>query len=346
MKLFFKVNIFLIFSLFLFACDKPQTKVNYQKPYLDITYKDDNQPLAIKMVDYQSKKSINIDAHNFSVLMPSYLNPYNNDYLLTSRFNCEILVVNKDGSSHLFNPCQQVDLKGDANINDGVYYNEKYLVVTFNIGFNKYQKNYDYALGIFNHDYQLVDFLEFDQQPYLFNLENDQLYFTSMSSLYSGFDLINEYNIKSKKLKQTKTKFKDIKDMFVINNNIYLLNENCQLYLNDRLLVKVSERCANIQNKYLYQKDNKIIYNLLAFSQDSDQPNDIYLEISKNNPYKVKVVKDLLCLANNAWYSPEGKYCLNKDNQIIFNDFQGKIKLLDIIKSNGKHQEYGFFNWE
>lgn len=343
MKLF-RFNFLLILTLFLFACDNKQTLVNYQKPYLDITYQDINQPLNIKMVDYQTNNSVDIDAHNFTTLMPSYLDPYNDDYLLIGRFNCEILVINKNSSSHIFNPCQQVNLKKDANINDGVYYNEKYLLVTFNIGFNENNKHYDYAVGIFNHDYKLIDFLEFKQQPYLFNLVGDKLYFTSMESLYSGFNIINNYDIKTKKLVETKTNYKDIKDLFIVDNNIYVLNEKCDLYLNNKKLLNVSERCANIQNKYQYQNKDNVIYNLLGFTSKSDQPYDLTLEISKNNSEQVKVVQDQLCQANKAWYSPQGKYCATNNNKVAFNDYQNTAQILDI--NNKQYQEFGFYNWK
>lgn len=344
MNIFFKCFVFLILCFFLSAC-QTDTEVNYQKPYLEITYHDRNDPIKIMMKDYASKQSKEINSQGMNELMPSYLNPFNNDYILTSRLSCDMLLINVNGLSKLFNPCKAANVSDNSSLNDGVYYSRRYLLITFNQGFADNRKEYNYTLGIFNHQYQLIDTIKLKQQPYFFNIDDNNLYFITTESLYSGFNILNTYSIKNKTLKTNKLNQKETKDFFIANNHQFMINENCQLLFNDVNILNISSRCSSVQPNYNYYLQNNLIHNIFIFSKDSDEPQYAFLKINLNNPQESEVRYDNYCLNNQAWYSPQGKYCLNKKGSITFNNYKHTPIELNIKPAPGINTSYGFFNW-
>lgn len=345
-KHFRVIVVLLLFSLILSSCQKKAELVNYQKPYLEITYKSRNDKVNIIMHDYETKQSKAIESFGLHEIMPSSLNPTNNDYLISSRVSCDILIILKNGSSKLFNPCKLARVPDNASLNDGIYYSNKYILITFNQGFDSNGKNYNYTLGIFNHKYQLVDTIKLKQQPYFFNLTDNTLYFITMENLFSGFNILNTYDITNKKLTTKKLSNTDTKDFFLINNTKYIIDDHCDLYKGNQFILKVASRCSSVQPTYQYSiNSNIVIQNLFVYTNDSDEPHDVYLKIDINKPQNTKVVADLNCLNNQAWYSPQGKYCLSQKGNVVFNDYLDKPIELMIKPSTNMVTNYGFYNW-
>lgn len=317
---------------------KDYHKVDYKKPYLAIDFdKFDN--LIIKMYDYDSKDSVDVNTHRFKEITPGHYDKYNGDYLLTSAHECKILVIHRNSESEIFDPCSKDTATGASVIN--IAMNEKYLIAEYNIGYS--EKGYDYGIGIFNHQYELLEYLRVDGFMTASNIFGEQIYYNynNDSDNYNSKSTTAIYNIITKEKKEKLENSSRIGFYLKLNDNIYYGDNNCDIYLGDKLVYKSEKNtsaCYNSNSYHQNDKEGNIIKDI------SYPEGERYLRFDKNNPYKVELIKDNVC-NHFTYYTSQGKYCKDKkEENIYFNDHVNPAKKLDIDIKQG--HTFAFYDWE
>lgn len=338
-----KILVFLILLL-CYGCKNYQS-VDFKKPYLKID-KNFFDQLKIEMHDYDTKEHVDIKTHGIQEHYVSFLNKYTNDYIIAARFECDILLVHSDSSSRKINACEPINIKNA--VLSLMHINKDYIVVHYNIGFTDKMNGYTYGLGVFNHEFKLIEYIEKQGFIWATGLFDDKLIYnygaTSLPEEDEQFEIV-EYNIRTREEKSSKHNFPNKKFFIKVKNHLYAGDDvaNCDISLDGKKLKNnwnnVRDYCFTM-SVFNYQGINNKTVIPLKSSLKSDS---YFLEIDNNDPENVTITTDNIC-SNFEWYSSQGKYCRDKKEEgIYFNDFKNNPIKLD-IDAKSSH-EFGFYDW-
>lgn len=338
-----KLLIFLILILCV-GCKNYQS-VDYKKPYLTID-EDYFGKSKIEMHDYDTKEVVDVNDYGIKEAYSGYYDKYTNNYLITAGRVCELLIVHRNSSSELHDLCQENNI--GAGIMEDIKINKEYIIVAHNIGFVEGKDGYIFGIGIYNHDFKLIDYIEKNYHIRGVNIFDDTLYFNYSNNVGPDDNepsYTSQYNLKTKKEIVVKDSIPRRLFHFKNNNGVYSseLNANCDIYLNDKKLKNngnVDQYCYNDSVFTYKDKSGKTIVPLSSGLKNENY----FLEISDKEPENVSIITDNVCSVF-TWYTPQGKYC--KDigyKNIYFNDFVNGPKKLDIDVNSG--HIFPFYDWK
>lgn len=360
MIIYTKKFLFTFLIIILFGCDNDkelrQTKVNYNKPYLTSDFKGkDKDKARVMMHDYDTKESVDVNTFDFKIVEKGSYNKYSKDYLYIDHFVCEILVVHRDSTSEIFDPCKLSGIK-NAGSQDGIFFSDKYILVQYNIGYignNELTdnfKNYGYGLGVFTKNYQLVDSFIVDGYARPAILDGDKIIYCFTQEDIN--DNPNEtflvtYNfLKKKEEKRVHLKYGEVHFLAKYNNRILVGANNHKVYENDKVIFDNGENMLLIDTIYQYRNNLGEVV-LPSNSYKASFEGESKLLIIKENSLYLK--DDFECDDYLRSYTSQGQYCKSvRDGRIIFQDFKENPKILDLKVGEGKDEylTYDFFDWK
>lgn len=352
-----KIVVVVVIILMVSGCEgTSQISVDYKKPYLTIDrhgfnkYKD-----RIIMHDYDTKEWVIVNTHNIDELLNiSAYNKKNDDNLFFHRYKCEILVVHRDSTSEIFNPCAQNKIISEGSM-ASITLNDQYILISYNRpSEDRSVENEDYMMAIFNHKYNLIDVVNIKNDALQVVLDDDNIKYVNYKEYYPEKKLdryLVTYNIKQRK-ETSRVRFENraaVTSMIINDGKLIYTAYPNHLYIDKETKIdskpfsNIKVQDLRIDNVNFIYQDTKL--NDIITMDSLENGNSYYLRIGGD---KLTLESDNQCKGITKRYTAKGQYCINqKNDRIIFQDFKNQPLELDIKIGEGKDEYYDayFYEW-